>query len=613
MAKPDEGGEVRLQQQVHTVDSIRLIGSPAVLILDPPATRSPDGAIPPGLLAKLQVLATAGNLRVIVLSAEQNCQPDTQLVPDLSVIPPDRAATIPGPALAIVTESVALPPNTIAWYVGSDSAPPSFHRTRFNNAVATNSILGLYGTALVQERAGIAFRAAGAGKAIPKDAPFDPAILNGIARVVAPPAPVHPADSSLIDIDHQTDSLIEAALQPILSCQAASGAVAAAPRPSEPGEPDYWFFWQRDAAQVILALVHLERAIGDPAIRSRCRTFIDGYLEFVERLPRFPWMEPGDLGVSRFDMDGHPIRSYGNPQNDGPAQTVLAVLAALADDEARAHRIVTPYLDYLVEWIESPSFDPWEFATGALFFDYNLARRALVAGCSLAARQDDHAASRRYFRAADALAGQLASFNSVRGGYIRAGHDYLQPFINTISGLDSSVISSILTAFNLADSVINVDSEAVIATIRALEDVYADRWPVNIAWREAGHTGMGIGRFPEDSNDGYGSTGGNPWTFTTLWAAQYYLQLVARYRHLGRHDTREDELFAKADGYLQFVLDHVSPSSMTEQIDGQSGKPRGARQLAWAQAALIDTLLIRRDLRRKMPLSTPDPTPPGSR
>lgn len=184
-------------------------------------------------------------------------------------------------------------------------------------------------------------------------------------------------------------------------------------------------------------------------------------------------------------------------------------------------------------------------------------------------------------------------------GYIRAGRDFLQPLFRPMTHLDISVVGSILTAYDVADPLTNVDHPLVVGTMHGLERASAERWPVNIAWQRDGHAGMGMARFPEDANDGIGVSGGNPWTFATLWAAQFYLRAIERLQ-LSREDNaagfRRTELLERADGYLRFVLSHMPAAALTEQIDGQTGEPRGARRLAWAHAAAIDTLLLRRRL-----------------
>lgn len=596
----------------HDVDEVRgmrLTGAPQTILLDETALFAPDGEVPSSLRRKLRVLTEDEGMQVVVLSTHADAV--KQRLPDVAnlvIASSVESHSWHGIFLAIVGDHTPLPPHAYAWYVGPGDVRAPFHATRLRGSEATDEILGLFGTAKVQERAGAAFRAAGAGKPIPHEAPFNEGILDGITRTVS----AHPDQvrelartaSREIDLDRETERLIAAALPPILASQADNGAVAAAPPPRSPDAPNYWFFWQRDAGNVVIPLTKLARHPGYAHCHGDVRTFIDKYVDFVEKLPHRKGMAIAQLGVSRFDMDGNPIESYGNPQKDGPSHTVLAVLAALGES-ARAHAICTPYLAYLRDHIVGPTFDPWEFAVGDIFNDDNLARRALRKGAALARSQGDGAAAKGYDAKADEIERMLAdtqaaSPRSTRHpdhGYISAGREYLQPWMGAISGLDVDVVGSVLDAYDVEDVVLNVDDPRIAHTMEALEAVFADRWPVNIAWSETGYRGMGIGRFPEDTNDGKGSTGGNPWTFTTLWAAEYCLRSIQRHDFLGHRDpARRADLLAKADGYLAFVLHHGSPDSLTEQIDGQTGKPRGAKQLAWAQAELIHALLIRQEV-----------------
>ncbi len=179
-----------------------------------------------------------------------------------------------------------------------------------------------------------------------------------------------------------------------------------------------------------------------------------------------------------------------------------------------------------------------------------------------------------------------------------------------------SVVGSVLLGYDVTDDAFNVDDPDMVATVGALEDHFATRWPVNAAWQQAGQVGGGIGRFPEDCNDGIGSTGGNPWPVTTLWAAQYHLRRAQRSAYLasgarpglaGLARSRAGltglarsqpgdpagsaHQIARALGYLSFVIAHTDAAAISEQIDGTTGRSRGARPLAWAHAELVTTLL----------------------
>ena len=70
---------------------------------------------------------------------------------------------------------------------------------------------------------------------------------------------------------------------------------------------------------------------------------------------------------------------------------------------------------------------------------------------------------------------------------------------------------------------------------------------------------------------------GNPWFVTTLWIAQYYLQI-----------KREDD----AAKLVEWTLEHTSPSGiLAEQINPTDGSPISVMPLVWSHAELINTLL----------------------
>jgi len=70
---------------------------------------------------------------------------------------------------------------------------------------------------------------------------------------------------------------------------------------------------------------------------------------------------------------------------------------------------------------------------------------------------------------------------------------------------------------------------------------------------------------------------GNPWFVTTLWLAQYYLQLNRK---------------ADSIKLVDWTLAHALPSGvLSEQIDPVSGTPLSVTPLVWSHAETINTLL----------------------
>lgn len=498
-------------------------GEPIVVLIDEAAGAGNDRV--------RQVLAALG-LQVIVVGA--------------------HAATVVAPTVGIFGTEHPPVRGCHAWYVGSGPPPRWMRRTLGRGAPTTLQILRMLGTALAQEQAGVAFRAAGAGYADPFAVPLDPGVLRGIDRAVSPTSVEGPA-SPAVAVD--PESLLRKAFDAIEACCAPNGAIAAAPK-AGPGEPDYWFFWQRDGAATALAL-HALSISGPLDLRARAAALCRGYLAFVEQLGA-----TGAVAAGRVSMAGIPVGGYGDPQHDGPAATALAVLTL----DPHALDVARPFLEHLLAPGPRIGFDLWELVQGRSFHATNLRRRALRLAARASVEVDEGLAERCV------VTDERAAFADPAGGW-RHVLDPVPAWFRETTRLDASVLGSALLGVDHASEIAH---PRLAQTAQRLEEHYARKWPVNVAWRRAGNAGAGIGRFPEDANDGFGSAGGNPWPIATLWMAQY---------HLRRGHP------ALAEGYLSFVVSHVDPDAISEQIDSVTGAPRGARGLVWAHAELIATLL----------------------
>jgi hypothetical protein len=169
------------------------------------------------------------------------------------------------------------------------------------------------------------------------------------------------------------------------------------------------------------------------------------------------------------------------------------------------------------------------------------------------------ASAGRYARASTSQ--RLSRFRSrSRPGLVNV-LDPQPSWFGLVSQLDMGIVGSALLAYDPRDD----DGDEQAPAIRATFDQLRRR-------------SRAMGRFPEDCNDGVGSTGGNPWTVTTLWAAQ---ELLRR----GSSKERQAGL-----AYLGDVLDS-DPDRLAEQLDARTGEPRGAAPLAWAHAELVVTVL----------------------
>ncbi len=630
---------LNLSQQSPGRHAIRLVGEPRLFILDAGALAA--GEQPDGMaLQKLSLLVESEDARVVIRGVSEALRQRLDALtrawrarPQLA--PSGEEGTLsrllakvgvqPQEAFCILSDGSEPPPaGSAAFFVGLGEPPAGAVALRVPGPRGSNALLALYGTALIQEKAGLAFRAASQGQAPPASAPFDRGLLQGLVKSLGRPAPAGklPAlQAPAPDLEAQRlRGLAQACWAKIQSHILPNGAIVASPAKGEqPGQPNYWFVWQRDAGQTLLGMIEWARTapFGLPA--KAIEAAIASYVGFLTRS-----QASADLGVSRYTVDGQPVRGYGNPQLDGPAISALALTRLL--DPRPVYPQIRAYLEYLLSPEGSgPCYDAWEFVYGRVLNALLLKRKAFRSGARLAYLLNEEKEMRRYRDEAARLETEIEGFRMPSRGYLLSSKDPAEPFLETISRLDVATLGAVLTGWDANDDFLNLTHPAVMGTVLALEDAFAPLYTVNRAWHAAGHQGMGWGRFPEDANDGVGSTGGNPWPLVTLWAAQYCYLLETKLAaggpfpitdqrqadYLNRVTGQEaasvggqvprllltDVLLAlrrRGDAYVQFVLAHQPPDgSLTEQINRESGQPQGARDLTWALAELLKTLALR--------------------
>jgi glucoamylase len=523
--------------------------------------------------------------------------------------------------LLLADDAAALPAGSHAFYVGSGTPPAGAVASRVPGPRGTDALLALYGTALIQEKAGLAFRAASQGASVPVAASFDAGLFEGLIKsygrfagdAPAPPAP---------DLDGQMlRELAGKCFSRVLRNIQPNGAIVASPaKGDQPGEPNYWFVWQRDAGHTLLNLISWSRSAPFGLPTEPMEQAINSYLGFLTRC-----QASRNLGVSRYTVEEQPVTGYGNPQLDGPAISVLAMTNLLDP------RPVYPQIRALLEYLltpegQGPCYDAWEFVYGRILNALLLKRKAFRAAARLASVLTEQKDMRRYQDEAARLEAEIEAFVDPQRGYLVGSREPANPWLAEISGLDVATLGAILTAWESNDNFFNLTDPAVVGTVLTLEDAFAPLYAVNRSWLAGGNAGMGWGRFPEDANDGLGSTGGNPWPLATLWAAQYCYLLAEKLASGGPFlvtDQRQADYFNRVageeivsiggrllgqqvlmdllpalrkcgDGYVQFVLAHQPPDgSVTEQINRETGQPQGAHDLTWAVSELLHTLAMR--------------------
>ncbi len=655
-----------IARAIERVYAMKLTGLPRVLVLDAAAIWDgvDDDEFATAIVEKVRLLAAQDALHVIVLGIDPwQAEVLEQAIPHeyLTLARrngeegapqqlPEQAISAPASVAVLAAPGIVIPDGCTAFYVAEGEAPPRASTTHLRGAQATDSLLTLYGTALMQERAGIAFRAISEGKSIPQAAPTSTESLTGVTRAVSWSAAPMPARRHALPDEAALRALASRAYARLLRNVLPDGAVVGSPaHGQEPGQPNYWFYWQRDGAVTMGHLIAWQQQplLGLPT--SGLDAIIARYPAFVARTQR-----QGDLGTSRYTTDGDPITGFGNPQLDGPPLSAMT-LARMAP-RADVWGLLRAYLDFLLTPEGcGPGMDAWEFIYGQHFNAAFLKRRALLVGASVASQLGHADDARRYTAEARHLENILSGFIDPQLGRLRAFTATYDPWFTQMSGLDAAVLCAVLSGRDLyargtserrgqpntaglGRDLDAVTSPVVLATMSALEEAFASRYAVNRDWTAAGNSGFGLGRFPEDANDGVGTSGGNPWPLATLWGAQFYYSVVqeiaqvlqvAEDHSLALDDARQATFLQRAtgqdiplarpiaaahwrtailprvlacgDGYLNFVVHHLpEDGGVTEQIDGETGAPRGARDLSWALSELIATLALREEVGRAL-------------
>ncbi len=406
------------------------------------------------------------------------------------------------------------------------------------------------------------------------------------------------------------------------------GAVlAASPVPTLHFSQDYFFHWMRDAALTMQATL----LIPDVSMDT-----LKNYILFEESTQRkisFPNEET--LGQPKFNIDSTIWEGdWARPQNDGPAQRVIAFIkisarlrAAGEQDFIDQHIIpaIKIDLDYIATHWQSPTFDLWEEISDTdHFYTKMVQRKSLILGALEMARYHDTVRERLYNARAQAIEQSLASHWQPDLGYYTETMHHLT---EKGGGLDVSVLLGALHGV-LSDTDALLADEKMQSTIAALRASFGNIYPIN-----QGHIDGStlIGRYPSDYYDGDQFQYGNPWILATNALAEYDYRLALYYTKLGKINVTSTNLsffqqldhsliaaptviaasqpefgalisafIARGDKTLQTVKAYQTTGSdgtrmhFSEQIDKLSGEGVSAPDLSWGYASFITAMEARR-------------------
>jgi GH15 family glucan-1,4-alpha-glucosidase len=333
----------------------------------------------------------------------------------------------------------------------------------------------------------------------------------------------------------------------------------------------YAYCWPRDAALVLWPLVRMGYKDEPLHFFNFCRRALNpkGYL-------MHKYQADGALGSS-----WHPyVHEYGIVappiQEDETALVVFLVgqYFAVQDDKRMLKELygalVFPMANFLATYIDEttklprPSYDLWERVFMTTTYTTSVVYAGLLAAVDLAEKVGESEDAVRWQAAADDMreAAHHVLFNDKKGYFYRGvlHHDNEYTYDEEID------TSAFYGAFMFG--LFELDSSQIKTAHQTLLDTYS------ISGREP----QGVLRYAHDDYNVVDPASlGNPWFITTLWFAQYNMEIG------------NDKL---ANEYVRWVSEKALPSGvLSEQINPFTNEFVSVAPLAWSQAEFVNTLL----------------------
>lgn len=418
----------------------------------------------------------------------------------------------------------------------------------------------------------------------------------------------------------------------------------------------------RDAAITISTVVDLYADDPSNSISSQLSEILENYAALQYKLqhttnPSGDFTSLTGLGEPKFQPDGSAfLENWGRPQRDGPALRAITLMAYLraynasnpwlwGSDEGNAwfgklyeaamppNSVIKADLEYVSHFWNRTGFDVWEEVEGMHFFTAVVQYRALREGAELASAFGDGGAKEWYTMQAELLLVFLRGFWDGDGGHL------VETLNSERSGLDCGILLGAVHGFMVSDSGYKTPyppySDEILVTLLAFVRDQRTRFPINLHGPGAHDRdtlrGIGLGRYPEDVYDGYGTSpaGGNPWFLCTATAAEILFRTVEHltatgtltvtnlslpfYTALlsptslqplaGSSYTTSSPLFQSviqrlkdvADEFMEVVRRHAAADGgLSEQFDRDTGFETGARDLTWSYGAFLQAVWARK-------------------
>ena len=235
--------------------------------------------------------------------------------------------------------------------------------------------------------------------------------------------------------------------------------------------------------------------------------------------------------------------------------------------------LIQPLANFMAQFIDKEtglphaSYDLWEEKFATHTYTVALTHRALEEAANFADLFEYPDDGVKWRTAADLIASNLDAFYDEERGVLRKG--FLRKPDGSLQFDNILDVSSAFGAMMYASKAFG--PQRIRSTYEAIESILLDKSPSG-----------GSPRYEYDNYFGVEPAHmGNPWFVTTLWIAQYYLQV---------------HRMADAERLLAWTLkNRLHSGVLSEQINPNDNTPLSVLPLVWSHAELINLLLDMRD------------------
>jgi len=416
-----------------------------------------------------------------------------------------------------------------------------------------------------------------------------------------------------------------------------TGAILASPSQQH---PNYYYHWMRDAAITMNVVLTIGGNVGlqDNHVKN--------YIQWVKVVQNAEKIhdECDVLGEPKFYLNGTVYDgAWGRPQNDGPALRSLVLIryAMRLNNGTEAEKeivknelwpMIQKDLNYVKNVWGENCFDLWEEVNGRHFFTRYVQRCALLLGADLGALLGE--AKPDWKNNADQIEDSLAAHWNPQTQIIEYAIN--PPDHPKYHNIDVAVMLGSLYG-SPGYGKYTVEDPKVQSTVEAMIDVFNDgSYPIQNQDREGGLFGHFIGRYPNDTYNGYDSNQkGNPWILATNALGEYYYRLALGhvkkiqndttsthtnyfYKHFTNlmnkhydtntyqvedvknwdHEKVAQSLEVMGDDQCILVRNHIAGGKfhMSEQLNLHTGFLQGANDLTWSYGTIISAMAVRQEL-----------------